>query len=74
MLVRAASMSVEFFDLVMSLYADRGADEAANVARNLLYDLAYSLGRADARAFAEDPEVMLELVALLERLGLQNAG
>ncbi len=51
-LVRAASMSVEFFDLVTSLYADRGADEAANVARNLLYDLAYSLGRADARAFA----------------------
>ena len=51
-LVRAASMSVEFFDLVTSLYADRGPDEAANVARNLLYDLAHSLGRADARAFA----------------------
>jgi signal transduction histidine kinase len=51
-LVRAASMSVEFFDLVTSLYADRGADEATNVARNLLYDLAHSLGRADARAFA----------------------
>jgi len=51
-LVRAASMSVEFFDLVMSLYADRGQDEAASVARNLLYDLAHSLGRADARAFA----------------------
>jgi signal transduction histidine kinase len=51
-LVRAASMSVEFFDLVTSLYADRGPEEAANVARNLLYDLAHSLGRADARAFA----------------------
>ncbi len=51
-LVRAASMSVEFFDMVTSLYADRGADEAANVARNLLYDLAHSLGRADAHAFA----------------------
>jgi len=51
-LVRAASMSVEFFDLVTSLYADRGPEEAAGVARNLLYDLAHSLGRADARAFA----------------------
>lgn len=51
-LVRAASMSVEFFDLVTSLYADKGAAEAASVAKNLLYDLAHSLGRADARAFA----------------------
>jgi len=51
-LVRAASMSVEFFDLVRSLYTDRGPDEAASVARNLLYDLAHSLGRADAHAFA----------------------
>jgi signal transduction histidine kinase len=50
-LVRAASMSVEFFDLVTSLYADQGAAEAANVARNLLYDVAHSIGKADARAF-----------------------
>jgi len=51
-LVRAASMSVEFFDLVTSLYADKGPAEASSVAKNLLYDLAHSLGRADARAFA----------------------
>jgi len=51
-LVRAASMSVEFFDLVTSLYKDKGPVEAANVAKNLLYDLAHSLGKADARAFA----------------------
>ena len=51
-LVRAASMSVEFFDLVRSLYADRGSEEAASVATNILYDLAHSLGKADARAFA----------------------
>ena len=30
-LVRAASMSVEFFDLIASLYADQGPLEAANV-------------------------------------------
>jgi signal transduction histidine kinase/CheY-like chemotaxis protein/predicted hydrocarbon binding protein len=51
-LVRAASMSVEFFDLVSSLYADQGVEVASTVARNLLFDLAHSLGRSDARAFA----------------------
>ncbi len=50
-LVRAASMSVEFFDLVASLYADRGTAEAANVAKNLLFDVAHSIGKADAHAF-----------------------
>ena len=50
-LVRAASMSVEFFDLVTSLYADKGPLEAVAVAKNLLFDIAHSIGRADARAF-----------------------
>ncbi|MHB8998303.1 MAG: EAL domain-containing protein [Thermoanaerobaculia bacterium] len=50
-LVRAASMSVEFFDLVMSLYADRGEDEARRVATNLLFDFAHAIGAADARSF-----------------------
>ncbi len=50
-LVRAASMSVEFFDMVSSLYADRGPAEAAIVAKNLLFDVAHSIGKADARTF-----------------------
>jgi PAS domain S-box-containing protein len=50
-LVRAASMSVEFFDLVRSLYADKGPEEARTVASNLLYDTAHAIGKADARAF-----------------------
>ncbi len=50
-LVRAASMSVEFFDLVRSLYADRGDVEARGVASNLLYDVAHAIGKADARSF-----------------------
>ncbi len=50
-LVRAASMSVEFVDLVTSLYADRGPSEARAVANNLLFDLAHALGKADARSF-----------------------
>lgn len=50
-LVRAASMSVEFFDLVISLYHDRGPDEAHSVASNLLFDIAHAIGKADAKSF-----------------------
>ncbi len=52
-LVRAASMSVEFFDLVMSLYQDKGLTEARSVANNLLFDIAHGIGKADARAFQQ---------------------
>ena len=52
-LVRAASMSVEFFDLVRSLYADKGEEEARRVASNLLFDTAHAIGKADALTFHE---------------------
>src|SRR5437867_2758114 len=50
-LLRAASMSVEFFDLVTSLYKDKGPEEARRVASNLLFDVAHAIGKADARTF-----------------------
>jgi diguanylate cyclase (GGDEF)-like protein/PAS domain S-box-containing protein len=50
-LLRAASMSVEFFDLVTSLYQDKGPEEARGVAANLLFDVAHAIGKADARSF-----------------------
>jgi diguanylate cyclase (GGDEF)-like protein len=50
-LLRAASLSVEFIELVTKLYQDQGEAEARSVANNLLFDLAHALGRADARAF-----------------------
>jgi signal transduction histidine kinase/predicted hydrocarbon binding protein len=52
-LIRAASMSIEFFDLVRNLYRDRGATEAHAVARSFLFDVAHALGKADAAAFHE---------------------
>jgi diguanylate cyclase (GGDEF)-like protein/PAS domain S-box-containing protein len=52
-LMRAASMSVEFVELVTSLYQDRGPQEARSVADNLLFDLAHAIGKADARSFHE---------------------
>ena len=50
-LVRAASMSKEFFDLVTSLYKDRGIEEARRVASGFLFDMAHAIGKADARSF-----------------------
>jgi PAS domain S-box-containing protein len=50
-LIRAASMSVDFFDTVRSLYKDQGEEEALNVARQLLFDIAHSIGKQDARNF-----------------------
>jgi signal transduction histidine kinase len=48
-LVRAAALSVEFFDLVRGLYgAERHAD-ADELAQTLLFDLANAVGKADAR-------------------------
>jgi signal transduction histidine kinase/CheY-like chemotaxis protein/predicted hydrocarbon binding protein len=50
-LVRAASMSVEFYDMVRRFY---GAEEEAHaVAHGLLFDIAHAMGLADGKAFAE---------------------
>src|SRR5262249_51789109 len=56
-LVRAASMSVEFFDLVSSLYQVKGPEGARPVASNLLFDSAHAIGKADARIFREKMSV-----------------
>jgi two-component system cell cycle sensor histidine kinase/response regulator CckA len=50
-LVRAASMSVEFFRLVYELYGPGREREAEEFARNILFDLAHSIGKSDARNF-----------------------
>jgi PAS domain S-box-containing protein len=50
-LVRAASMSVEFYELVRSLYGRD--DEAHAVTHGLLFDVAHAMGMADSKAFAE---------------------
>ncbi|MDQ7823994.1 MAG: response regulator [Candidatus Eremiobacteraeota bacterium] len=50
-LVRAASLSVEFFDTVKTLYRDVGEEQAIMVAQSLLYDIAHAIGKSDARNF-----------------------
>jgi signal transduction histidine kinase len=50
-LVRGAALSVEFFDLVRSLYGEKKGAEADELARALLFDLAHAVGKTDARNF-----------------------
>ena len=50
-LVRAASLSKEFFDMMTLLYKDRGEKKARTLAFNFLFDIAHSIGKADAKSF-----------------------
>src|SRR6187455_962830 len=50
-LVRAASMSVEFYDMVRRFYGKE--EEAHAVAHSLLFDIAHAMGMADAKVFVE---------------------
>jgi two-component system, cell cycle sensor histidine kinase and response regulator CckA len=50
-LVRAASLSVEFFALVRKLYGEGREREADEFARNILFDLSHAIGKSDARSF-----------------------
>ncbi|MFH1702634.1 MAG: ATP-binding protein [Nitrospirota bacterium] len=50
-LVRAASMSIDFFESIKNLYKDQGEEEAFDVARQLLFDIAHAIGRQDAKNF-----------------------
>jgi PAS domain S-box-containing protein len=50
-LVRAASMSVDFFDTIKNLYSNEGDEEAIHIARSILFDIAHTIGKMDARNF-----------------------
>jgi signal transduction histidine kinase len=50
-LVRAASLSVEFFTLATEVYGPGREAEAEEFARNILFDLAHAIGKSDARNF-----------------------
>jgi signal transduction histidine kinase len=51
LLVRAASLSVEFFSLVEGLYGPGRQAEAEEFSRNILFDLAHAIGKSDAQNF-----------------------
>jgi predicted hydrocarbon binding protein len=56
-LVRAASMSVSFFEHIKALYPGLNESEASKVTGSVLFDIAHALGVSDARAFHETLKV-----------------
>ena len=50
-LMRAASLSTEFFSLVRRLFGASSEPEADNFARNMLFDFGHAVGRSDAECF-----------------------
>jgi PAS domain S-box-containing protein len=50
-LIRAAALSVEFFDVIKKLYSDKSEKEALALTRDLLFDVAHAIGVADAKNF-----------------------
>lgn len=52
-LVRASSLSFEFFNQIIELYSDKGREEAFRIGRNILFDIGHVLGIEDAKRFHE---------------------
>lgn len=50
-LVRASALSIDFFQKLLDLYADRGKDEAILIGRSFLFDIAHVIGLGDAGNF-----------------------
>lgn len=50
-LVRASSLSYEFFKNISSLYKNRSEEEANSISKNFLFDIGHVLGREDAKRF-----------------------
>lgn len=56
-MVRAASLSVEFFGLCKNLFGEGREEEARIFAQNILFDLAHAIGKSDARNFHRKMEL-----------------
>jgi len=56
-LVRAASMSVDFFEAIKNMFEDCGEEKASEIARSLLFDVAHAIGKMDARNFHQQMSV-----------------
>lgn len=65
-LIRAGSMSVDFFEVIKKLYEKEGVKEAENIARQILFDVSHAIGRQDARHFCEK----LNLTDPVEKLSI----
>jgi two-component sensor histidine kinase len=50
-LMRASSLSIDFFEEIKSLYSPKGEDEAIRIGQNFLFDISHVIGLEDAKAF-----------------------
>lgn len=50
-LLRASSLSIDFFETILSLYEDKGSKRAAKIGQNFLFDISHIIGGEDAKEF-----------------------
>ncbi len=50
-LLRASSLSVDFFNKIKDLYSDKGETKSYTIGRNFLFDISHVLGIEDAKNF-----------------------
>lgn len=50
-LMRASSLSIDFFETIRQLYADKGEKEATKIGENFLFDISHVIGLEDAKEF-----------------------
>lgn len=53
-LIRSASLSYEFLDILKELYSNYPEEKAVRIGNNFLYDIGQVLGKKDAKSFHED--------------------
>ena len=65
-LIRASSISVDFYSTIMELYKNDHPGEAAKFASQILFDVAHSIGKQDAKDFHKK----LNLIDPMEKLSV----
>lgn len=50
-LLRASSLSIDFFETIQRLYSDKGKKEATKIGQNFLFDISHVIGLEDAKEF-----------------------
>lgn len=50
-LMRASSLTIDFYNKIKSLYANKGEEEAMSIGRNFLFDISHVIGLQDGKNF-----------------------
>jgi diguanylate cyclase (GGDEF)-like protein len=69
-LIRAASLSVDFFDCILDLYQDKERNEAIRTTQELLFDVSHAIGMKDGEYFHKklpfiNPSIVLKIGRVL---------